>query len=63
MLDEHVRPGEDLGFVSVVPSHEVGRRSVLAEHPEDLGVALRLPLMMSPDDQAIARLRSQHGVI
>lgn len=63
MLDEDVRSRKDLGFAAVLPSDEIGRRPVLAEHLDHLGIALRLPLAMPADDQAIAGLCSQHGTI
>jgi hypothetical protein len=63
VLNEDVRSWEDLGFMAIFPAHEVGRCSVLAKYLEDLGVALRLPLMMPANDQAIARLGPQRGII
>jgi hypothetical protein len=63
VLDEDVRTREDLGFVPVFPAHQIGRRSVLAKHFENLGVALRLSLTMTADHKAIPWLRSQHGVV
>jgi hypothetical protein len=40
--------------VSVLPAHEVGRRSVVAEHLHYLTVTLLFPLMVPSDHQAIA---------
>ena len=55
-------PGEDLGLVAVFPAHQIGRRTILAEHLENLGIALWLSLAMASNDQAITRLGSQHGM-
>jgi hypothetical protein len=53
MLNEDVRARKDLGFVTVLPAHEVWRRSILAQHLQDLAVTLLLPLVVPPHDQAI----------
>jgi hypothetical protein len=63
VLDGDVRSREDLGFVTVLPAHQIGRRPVLTEYLEDLGVALRLSLAMPVNDQAIAGLGSQWRMI
>jgi hypothetical protein len=45
--------------VAVLPAHEVGRRSIVAEGFQDFTVALQLALMVPPDHQAIAWLCAQ----
>ena len=55
VLNEDVRTRKDLGLVPVIPAYEVGGRSMVAEHLHDLAVTLRLPLVVSPDHQAITR--------
>ncbi len=53
VLNEDVRAREDLGLMTVFPTHEVGRRTMVAEHLQDLAVTLVFPLVVSPDHQAI----------
>jgi hypothetical protein len=40
--------------MSVLPAHEVGRCSIVAEHLHDLTVTLLFSLMVPADHQAIA---------
>jgi hypothetical protein len=49
--------------VAVLPAHQIGRRPVLAEYLQNLGIAIRLSLAMPTNDQAITRLGSQPGMI
>jgi hypothetical protein len=49
--------------MAIFPAHQIGWRPILAEHLQDLGIALRLSLAMPANDQAITRLCSQHGMI
>jgi hypothetical protein len=55
VLDECVRAGEDLGLVTVLPTHKVGGLPALAEHLQDLAVSLRLTLMVTANHEAVAR--------
>jgi hypothetical protein len=54
VLDEAIGAREDLGFVAVLPAHQVRRRPVLAEHLENLTVARQLALVMPANHQTIA---------
>jgi hypothetical protein len=49
--------------MAVLPANEVGRRSILAEHLKNLSVPLRLPLMMSPDYEAITGTRAKRRIV
>jgi hypothetical protein len=48
--------------VSVLPAHDVGRRAIVAEHFQDLTVALLLSLMVPPDHEAIAWSCAQNRI-
>jgi hypothetical protein len=62
VLNVDVPARKDLRLMAVLPAHKVGRPPVLAEHLEDLGVALWLSLMVTPNNEAISRAGAQHGV-
>ena len=48
-----VGPREDLGYVAVIPLHPIWGAAVLAQHLEDLAIAIRLPLMVAANDEAV----------
>jgi hypothetical protein len=56
MLNQDVCTREDLGLVTVFPPDEVGRCSALTKDFQNLSVTLRLPLMVTAHNEAIARL-------
>lgn len=63
MLNEDVRAGKDLGFVTVLPADEVGRRSILAKDLQYLGVSRLLSLLVSSNHEAITGLGAQHRFV
>ena len=61
VLDAGVRARVVAADVAVVlPADGVGRRSSLAQHLEDLGVALWLALVVGTDDESVPRLCAQY---
>jgi hypothetical protein len=60
VLDPGVRARVVAADVAVVlPADGIGRRSSLAQHLEDLGVARWLALVVGTDDESVPRLRPQ----
>lgn len=63
MLNRDIWAWEDLGLMAVLPANEVWRRSILAEHLENLSVTLWLSLVMSPDYEAITWACAQRRIV
>ena len=63
VLDVCVGPRENLGRMAVLPAHSIRRSAILAEDVNDLAVAVRLSEVVAANDEPIARICPQYGVI
>ncbi len=60
VLHRSVGAGKQLGYMAILPAHDVGRRAVVTSDLEDLAISVRFAHVMSLDYQAITWTCLEH---